>query len=172
MNLSPEVARARRASLTAAVFLMATSAIGPGFITQTATFTSTLGAAFAFGILASILIDFVVQVNIWRIVTLTRLRAADIANAAIPGTGYLLTVLIVIGGLFFNIGNIGGTGLGLNALAGLDPKWGGLLSALLAIGLFLSHRAGVAFDRLIVVAGLVMIALTVYVAMVSSPPLG
>jgi len=42
--------RSRRASLTAAIFLMATSAIGPGFITQTATFTTKLGAAFAFGI--------------------------------------------------------------------------------------------------------------------------
>ena len=164
--------RSRRASLTAAVFLMATSAIGPGFITQTATFTSTLGAAFAFGILASILIDFVVQLNIWRVVTLTRMRASDLANAALPGSGYLLTVLVVIGGLFFNIGNIGGTGLGLNALVGLDPKWGGLLSARFARGLFLSRRAGVAFDRLVIVAGVVMIALTVYVAFVSSPPVG
>lgn len=162
----------RRASLIAAVFLMATSAIGPGFITQTATFTSTLGAAFAFGILASILIDFVVQLNIWRVVTLTRMRASDLANAALPGSGYLLTVLVVIGGLFFNIGNIGGTGLGLNALVGLDPKWGGFLSALFALGLFLSRRAGVAFDRLVIVAGVVMIALTVYVAFVSSPPVG
>ncbi len=51
---------------------MATSAIGPGFITQTATFTVTLGAAFAFGILASIVIDFIVQQNIWRVVTLTK----------------------------------------------------------------------------------------------------
>ncbi len=33
----------RRSSLLAAIFLMATSAIGPGFITQTATFTATLG---------------------------------------------------------------------------------------------------------------------------------
>ena len=60
----------KRASLVGAIFLMATSAIGPGFITQTATFTTQLGAAFAFGILASIVIDFVVQLNIWRIVTL------------------------------------------------------------------------------------------------------
>jgi Mn2+/Fe2+ NRAMP family transporter len=124
-----------KASLTAAIFLMATSAIGPGFITQTATFTSTLGAAFAFAILTSILIDFVVQVNIWRIVTLTQMRASELANAAIPGAGYLLTALVVIGGLFFNIGNVGGTGLGLNALVGLDPKWGGALSTLLAIGI-------------------------------------
>jgi Mn2+/Fe2+ NRAMP family transporter len=165
-------ALSRRASLTAAVFLMATSAIGPGFITQTATFTSTLGAAFAFAILASILIDFVVQVNIWRTVTLTRMRASDLANAAIPGSGYLLAVLVIVGGLFFNIGNIGGTGLGLDALAGVDPKWGGLASALFAIALFLSRRAGAAFDRLVIVAGVVMIALTVYAAVVSQPPLG
>jgi Mn2+/Fe2+ NRAMP family transporter len=165
-------AASRRASLTAAVFLMATSAIGPGFITQTATFTSMLGAAFAFAILASVLIDFVVQLNIWRTVTLTRMRASDLANAAIPGSGYLLAVLVIVGGLFFNIGNIGGTGLGLDALAGLDPKWGGLASALFAIALFLSRRAGAAFDRLVVVAGVVMIALTVYAAVVSQPPLG
>jgi len=167
-----EFVKSRRASLTAAIFLMATSAIGPGFITQTATFTSALGAAFAFAIVVSILIDFVVQVNIWRIVTLTRMRASELANAAIPGAGYLLTALVVIGGLFFNIGNIGGTGLGLNALVGLDAKWGGAVSALLAIGIFLSRRAGIAFDRVIIIAGVVMIALTIYVAVISSPPIG
>lgn len=165
-------ARSRRASLTAAIFLMATSAIGPGFITQTATFTSKLGAAFAFAILASIIIDFVVQLNVWRIVTLTRMRASDVANAAIPGTGYVLAVLVIVGGLFFNIGNIGGSGLGLNAMLGIDPKLGGAISALIAIGIFLSKRAGVAIDRLIIVAGVMMILLTLYVAIVSGPPVG
>ncbi|SIP98399.1 Mn2+ and Fe2+ transporters of the NRAMP family [Rhizobium sp. RU33A] len=165
-------AKTRRGALIAAIFLMATSAIGPGFITQTATFTTKLGSAFAFAILASILIDFVVQLNIWRIVTLTKMRASDIANAAIPGTGYVLAILVIVGGLFFNIGNIGGAGLGLNALLGLDPKLGGSISALIAIGIFLSHRAGVAIDRVIVVAGLLMIVLTVYVAIVSQPPVG
>ncbi|MDI6838983.1 MAG: hypothetical protein QMD99_25160, partial [Rhizobiaceae bacterium] len=148
---------------------MATSAIGPGFITQTATFTSKLGAAFAFAILASIVIDFVVQLNVWRIVTLTRMRASEIANAAIPGTGYALAVLVIVGGLFFNIGNIGGSGLGLNAMLGIDPKLGGAISALIAIGIFLSKRAGVAIDRLIIVAGVMMIVLTLYVAIVSGP---
>ncbi|MGX9570198.1 NRAMP family divalent metal transporter [Pseudomonas viciae] len=164
--------KTRRASLIAAIFMMATSAIGPGFITQTATFTAKMGAAFAFGILASILIDFVVQLNVWRIVTLTRMRAADVANNAIPGSGYLLAVLVIFGGLVFNVGNIAGAGLGLNALMGLDAKWGGGLSALLAIGIFLSHRAGLAVDRLIVVLGLVMIGLTLFVAFASNPPLG
>lgn len=170
--LSTNPLKYRRASLTAAIFLMATSAIGPGFITQTATFTAKLGAAFAFAILASILIDFVVQLNIWRIVTLTRMRASDIANAAIPGSGYALAVLVITGGLFFNIGNIGGTGLGLDAMLGLDPKWGGAISALIAIAIFLSKRAGIAVDRLIVAAGLMMIALTIFVAYVSGPPVG
>lgn len=167
-----DFARSRRSSLLAAIFLMATSAIGPGFITQTATFTATMGAAFAFGILASILIDFVVQLNVWRIVTLTRMRASDIANAAIPGSGYLLAVLVIFGGLVFNIGNIAGSGLGLNALMGLDAKWGGALSALVAIGIFLSHRAGIAVDRIMVVLGVMMIALTLFVAFASNPPLG
>lgn len=164
--------KARRGALMAAIFLMATSAIGPGFITQTATFTATLGAAFAFAILASILIDFVVQLNIWRIITITRMRASDIANAAIPGSGYLLAILVIVGGLFFNIGNIGGAGLGLNAMMGLDPKIGGALSAILAIGIFLSKRAGMAVDRFIIFAGILMIVLTVYVAFVSQPPVG
>ncbi|CDG96948.1 putative Membrane protein, precursor [Xenorhabdus bovienii str. puntauvense] len=162
----------RRSSLMAAVFLMATSAIGPGFITQTATFIATMGAAFAFGILASILIDFVVQQNIWRIVTLTKMQSADIANAAIPGSGYLLAALVMFGGLVFNVGNIAGAGLGLNALIGLEPKWGGLLSALMAIYIFTSRKAGVAIDRIIVVLGVVMIGLTLFVAIVSNPPVG
>ncbi|MCP9268651.1 divalent metal cation transporter [Xenorhabdus sp. XENO-1] len=162
----------RQSSLMAAVFLMATSAIGPGFITQTATFTATMGAAFAFGILASILIDFVVQQNIWRIVTLTKMQSADIANAAIPGSGYLLAALVMFGGLVFNVGNIAGAGLGLNALIGLEPKWGGFLSALMAIYIFTSRKAGVAIDRIIVVLGVVMIGLTLFVAIASNPPVG
>lgn len=131
-----EYVKSRRSSLISAIFLMATSAIGPGFITQTATFTVTLGAAFAFGILASIVIDFIVQQNIWRVVTLTKMHSSEIANATIPGSGYLLAILVIFGGLIFNIGNIAGAGLGLNALVGLDPKWGGLISALLAIYIF------------------------------------
>ena len=145
--------------LMGAAFIMATSAIGPGFITQTATFTATMGAAFAFGILASVLIDFVVQLNVWRMVSLTGMRASDLANAAIPGSGYVLAVLVIFGGLVFNVGNIAGAALGLNAMMGLDIKWGGLLSAVIAIGLFLSKRAGRAVDRLIVVLGIVMIGM-------------
>lgn len=165
-------AKSRRSSLLGALFLMATSAIGPGFITQTATFTAQLGAAFAFGILASVLIDLAVQLNIWRMVTVTGKRASVIANEALPGSGYVLAVLIVLGGLVFNIGNIAGAGLGLNTLFGLDPKIGGIISAAIGIAIFLVKRAGVVVDRVVIIAGLVMIALTVIVAIISQPPVG
>jgi Mn2+/Fe2+ NRAMP family transporter len=162
----------RRKGYIAAIMIMAMSAVGPGFITQTATFTAKMGAAFAFAILASIIIDFVIQANIWRMVTITRMRAADIANAAIPGSGYLLAVLIVIGGLFFNIGNIAGAGLGLNALVDMDPKIGGTAAALVAIAIFLSKRAGIAMDRVVLVAGAIKLALVLYACVVAAPPVG
>ena len=159
-----DFAKTRRSSIIAAIFLMATSAIGPGFITQTATFTVQLGAAFAFGILASIVIDFVVQLNIWRMIALSRMNASALANKALPGSGYVLAVLVIFGGLVFNVGNIAGTGLGLNAMLDLDPKIGGAISAVLSLVIFASKRAGAAVDRLIVWLGLLMIALTCYVA--------
>ncbi|MFI5931023.1 NRAMP family divalent metal transporter [Actinoplanes sp. NPDC051494] len=162
----------RRTALIGAIFLMATSAIGPGFITQTTTFTAKLGAAFAFGILMSILVDFVVQMNIWRIISISGKRAHEIANAVVPGAGYLLAALVIVGGLVFNIGNVAGSGLGLDAALGLPPKTGGLISAVLAVSIFVIKRAGLAMDRLLIVLGLLMIALTLYVAIVSGPPVG
>ncbi|MEV4702517.1 NRAMP family divalent metal transporter [Actinoplanes sp. NPDC049316] len=165
-------AKTRRTALIGAIFLMATSAIGPGFITQTTTFTAKLGAAFAFGILMSVLVDFVVQMNIWRIVSISGRRAHEIANAVVPGAGHLLAVLVILGGLVFNIGNVAGSGLGLNAALGLDPKLGGAISALIAVVIFAVKRAGMAMDRLLIVLGLVMIVLTVHVAIVSGPPVG
>lgn len=165
-------ARSRRGPILGAIFLMATSAIGPGFITQTATFTATLGAAFAFAILVSVLIDFAVQMNIWRMITVSGKRAGDLANDAVPYSGHVLAVLIVIGGLAFNIGNIAGGGLGLNALLGIDPKIGGLLTGLLAIGIFLFKKAGRAVDLTVMVLGLGMILMTVVVAIASAPPVG
>ncbi|MFD1797833.1 NRAMP family divalent metal transporter [Paracoccus aurantiacus] len=169
---SPTANAGARGGFLAAIFLMATSAVGPGFITQTATFTATLGSAFAFAILASIVIDFVVQLNIWRITALTRSNASATANAAIPGAGYLLAVLVIVGGLAFNVGNIAGAGLGLNAMFGLDPKIGGAASGLLAIAIFLSRRAGLLLDRAIIGLGLLMIGMVVIVALSSNPPVG
>ncbi|KII00296.1 membrane protein [Streptomonospora alba] len=180
MSETPEAVRApgrtRRvllsSSLLGAMFLMATSAIGPGFITQTTEFTAQLGAAFAFAILVSVLIDIAVQLNIWRVIGVAETRAQDLANKVLPGAGYLLAALIVFGGIVFNVGNIAGTALGLDALAGVDMKLGGALSAAVAVALFLLRGAGVALDRILVVLGVLMIGLTLYVAFVSRPPVG
>lgn len=158
--------------MAGAIFLMATSAIGPGFITQTTAFTAQLGAAFAFAIVASILIDVALQSNVWRVIGVSGLRAPELGNRVLPGAGHALAALVVLGGLVFNVGNVAGAGLGLEALLGLPPLAGGLASAALAIGLFASRRAGPAMDRLVVLLGLVMIALTAWVAWTSGPPLG
>ena len=166
----------RHAAITTATvgaaFLMATSAIGPGFLTQTAVFTAQLGASFGFAILISILFDLGAQLNIWRVVALAERRAQDVANDVLPGLGHLLAALVALGGLAFNIGNIAGTGLGLNALAGIDVKVGAAVSAAIAIGLFLAREAGRAMDRFAQALGFVMIALTVYVVISARPPLG
>jgi Mn2+/Fe2+ NRAMP family transporter len=154
------------------MFLMATSAIGPGFITQTTVFTAELGAAFAFAIVVSVLVDIAVQLNVWRVIGVSGLRAQDLANRVIPGAGYALAALVVFGGLVFNIGNIGGTGLGANAMLGMDAKTGGTISALIAIAIFVSKKAGVAMDRIVVVLGLVMIGMVTFVAITSDPPVG
>jgi Mn2+/Fe2+ NRAMP family transporter len=162
----------RDGRLFGAMFLMATSAIGPGFITQTTQFTAQLGAAFAFAIVVSVLVDVALQLNVWRVIGVSGLRAQELGNRVLPGVGHVLACCVVLGGFVFNVGNVAGAGLGLDALLGLDPKWGGALSALIAIGVFLSRSAGVAMDRIVVVLGSIMIAMTAYVAFVSRPPLG
>ena len=161
-----------RSALMGAVFLMATSAIGPGFITQTATFTVKLGAAFACAIVLSVVVDIAVQLNVWRVIGVSGLRAHELGNKVLPGIGYLLAGLVVLGGVVFNIGNIAGSGLGTNAMMGLDPRIGGALSALLAIGIFLSKKAGLALDRVVVGLGLLMILATATIAFTSGPPVG
>lgn len=158
--------------LAGAAFLMATSAIGPGFLTQTATFTEQLGASFGFAILLSVLFDLGAQLNIWRVLVVSGRRAQDVANLVVPGLGHLLAVLVVLGGLAFNVGNVAGAGLGLNVIFGLDVRAGAVLSAALAIGLFLFKEAGRAMDRFAVALGFVMIALALYVAIASAPPVG
>jgi Mn2+/Fe2+ NRAMP family transporter len=151
---------------------MATSAIGPGFLTQTTVFTQQLAASFGFAILASIVLDIGAQLNIWRIIVVAEKRGQEIANLVVPGLGYLIAGLIVFGGLAFNIGNVAGAGLGLNALAGLSAETGAVLSALIAIGLFLVREAGKAMDRFSLIMGVLMMGLTLYVVLTSSPPVG
>ena len=158
--------------LLGAAFLMATSAIGPGFITQTTKFTEALKASFGFVILISVLMDIGAQLNIWRIVSVSKLYAQDVANKVLPGSGYVLSVLIILGGIAFNIGNIAGAGLGLQVLTGCTVQTGAIFSCAIAILIFIFKEAGKAIDIFAKLLGFIMIALTLYVAFQSHPPLG
>ena len=160
----------RSGALLGAAFLMATSAIGPGFLTTTTVFTHTLLASCGFAILLSVILDIGAQLNVWRILAVTEKRAQDLANELFPGLGYFLSALIMIGGIAFNVGNIAGTGLGLNVLFGMDVITGAWISATIAITIFLVKEFSVVMDWFAKVLGFIMIGLTLYVAVVADPP--
>ncbi|HTH55375.1 MAG TPA: NRAMP family divalent metal transporter [Cyclobacteriaceae bacterium] len=157
--------------LVGAAFLMATSAIGPGFITQTTKFTEQLKASFGFVILISVLLDIGAQLNIWRLVSVSKMYAQDLANKVVPGAGHFLTALIFIGGIAFNIGNIAGAGLGLQVLTGCTVETGAIISCVVAAIIFSVKEAGTAMDMFAKALGFVMIGLTLYVAFKSNPPI-
>jgi len=169
-----------------AAFLMATSAVGPGFLTQTTKFTNDLAkegggnfdlqvklaASFGFVILISVILDIFAQINIWRVLTVSGKRGQDVANETVPGSGFLLAALIAFGGLVFNIGNIAGCGLGFNVLFGLPVYYGAVISAVVAILVFSFKEAGKAMDLFVKILGVVMLGLIFYVVFTSQPPLG
>lgn len=171
--------------IVGAAFLMATSAVGPGFLTQTTKFTSDLAkeglgnldlqiklaASFGFVILASVILDIFAQLNIWRVLTVSGKRAQDLANETILGSGYALAGLVAFGGLVFNIGNIAGAALGLNVLFGLKGEIGAVVSAIVGIIVFSFKEFGKAMDFFVKILGLVMLILIVSVVVASPPPL-
>jgi Mn2+/Fe2+ NRAMP family transporter len=170
LNKTTMTAKERLSALLGAAFLMATSAVGPGFLTQTAVFTEQLLASFAFVILASIVLDIGAQVNIWRIIAVAEKRGQDIANQVLPGLGYVVAFFVVLGGLAFNIGNVAGGGLGANALLGVDPVLGAVFTGIICVLIFLSRQANMAMDKVVRYLGALMILLTAYVMFVSQPP--
>jgi len=162
----------RNPAILGAAFLMATSAIGPGFLNNTSLFTKELLTSFGFVILVSILLDIGAQLNIWRIITVSETRAQDLSNKLLPGLGYVLAFFVAFGGLAFNVGNIAGCGLGFEVLTGLDPEWGAVISGIIALVIFWTKEAGKAIDIFVKILGIAMIGLTVYTMFASQPPLG
>ena len=157
-------------AFTGAVFLMATSAIGPGFITQTSVFTSELLASMGYVILCSVIIDIIAQLNIWQILAGHRKKASELANEVIPGSGHILTLMICFGGLAFNIGNIAGAGMGMSILLPVSLKTGSIISAVIAMGIFASANAQKAMDVFVKILGMVMLAMTLLVVCFTAPP--
>ena len=159
-------------ALLGAAFLMATSAIGPGFLTQTATFTGQHMESFGFVILASILLAAIAQMNIWRVLCTTGLRGQDVANKVLPGLGFVVAFMVALGGLVFNIGNVGGGALGFNTLLGIPTEIGYILAGALAIIVFLLKDAKAMMDKLTKALGGIMIVVILIVIFVVKPPVG
>lgn len=159
-------------ALLGAAFLMATSAIGPGFLTQTATFTGQHGSSFGFVILVSIIMSAIAQINIWRVLCVSGLRGQDVANKLLPGLGYFVSFMIVLGGLVFNIGNVGGGALGFNTLLGIPTEVGYVLAGALAILVFVVKNAKAAMDTAAKIMGGIMIVVILVVIFVVQPPVG
>lgn len=159
-------------ALIGAAFIMATSAIGPGFLTQTAQFTERFAASFAFVVLVSIIFNIGAQINVWRIIGVSGMRGQDIANKVVPGLGYFIAILVAIGGLAFNIGNVGGAALGLNVIFGLNVQYATIICGIVASVIFLSKEAGAVVDKLTQILGVLMIVIVTYVAIKTQPPAG
>ena len=171
--MSNETTQKRSLSVSlGAAFLMATSAIGPGFLTQTSQFTAKYLSSFAFVIVCVIIMDMIAQSNVWSIVGVSGLRGQEIANKVLPGLGYLLVVLVVLGGLAFNIGNVGGVSLGFNAMIGIPEKAGVIIGGVLAICIFLSKKANDIVGRVAQILGGIIIVVMLVVAFMAKPPVG
>ncbi|WP_094606534.1 hypothetical protein SPSIL_057120 [Sporomusa silvacetica DSM 10669] len=161
-----------KGSYLGAIFLMAITAIGPGFLMQTTVFTQKTGASFGFVILASLVIDILVQINVWRIIVASGMRGQEIGNTVLPGLGYFISILIVMGGLCFNIGNIAGASLGLNVLFGTPIEAGAISSGIIALSIFCFKQIGKIMDSFVSSFGIVRILLAVFVAIAAMPPVG
>ncbi|SDF16146.1 NRAMP family divalent metal transporter [Sporomusa acidovorans] len=161
-----------KGSYLGAIFLMAITAIGPGFLMQTTVFTQKTGASFGFVILASVVIDILVQINVWRIIVASGMRGQEIGNTVLPGLGYFISILIVMGGLCFNIGNVAGASLGLNVLFGTSIQTGAIISGIIALSIFCFKQIGKIMDSFVSSFGIVRILLAVFVAVAAMPPVG
>ena len=144
-------------ALIGAAFLMATSAIGPGFLTQTGKFTDSLHGSFGFVILISIILAAIVQLNVWRVLCVSGMRGQDVANKVLPGLGYVV---------------VGGGALGFNTLLGIPTTAGYFLAGAIAVLVFLFKNALKAMDTLTKVLGGLMIAVIFVVILIVRPPVG
>ncbi|APX08386.1 hypothetical protein BWP24_19530 [Vibrio campbellii] len=162
----------QKKAILSVAFLMATTSVGPGFLTQTAVFTNIYKIDMAFPVFASMFITFGIVMNLWRIVGVSGMRIQDIANRVAPGMGYVVGILLALGAVAFNFGNVSGSALGINVLTGVDTIWGALFTGVVGCLLFVVHNASKRMDQMARYLGLFMIILIAYVAMTSLPPMG
>ena len=122
-------------------------------------------------ILLSVLLSIVAQLNIWRVLCVSGLRGQEVGNRLLPGLGYFISFLIVLGGLVFNIGNVGGGALGIQTTLGIPVQISYFLAGGLAVLVFLSKDAKGIMDKLVKVLGGLMILVILLVIFMVKPPL-
>lgn len=140
---------------------MATSAVGPGFLTQTTVFTEKLLYNLGFVIVLSIVIDIVAQVTIWKTLTFANTSIQKLANTLVRGLGPAIIIFIAFGGLVFNVGNLAGTGMGMNAMFDIPQFTGTLISAIIVGVLFYRDNFLPKVDFFMKIMAVAMIALLV-----------
>lgn len=145
-----------------ASFIMATAAVGPGFITQTAAFTIRLGVGMFAVVLISILIDILIQLNIWKTLIYNNLRFSEFAKSVFGKGGTLMVGSLVLGGLLFNIGNIAGLVMGWQWATGWSAFSGIVFSLGLVTVIFLVRSANRLVDVFAQVVGVCMLGLLLY----------
>ena len=159
-TLNQQAAKPSRSVLFGAAFLMATSAIGPGFLTQTSKSTAQFGTALSLVIVLAIIMDITAQMNIWSVVSVSGMRAQDVANKLLPGLGVVIAILVAIGGL------------GFNAMFGLNEKIGAVVAGCLGIIIFVNKNAKTIMDKVATVLAAVILLTVATVAVISKPPVG
>ena len=114
------------------------------------------GTALSLVIVLAIIMDITAQMNIWSVVSVSGMRAQDVANKLLPGLGVVIAILVAIGGLAFNVGNVGGVALGFNAMFGLNEKIGAVIAGCLGIIIFVNKNAKTIMDKVATVLAAVI----------------
>ncbi len=159
----------RRAAIGAA-FLLAAAAAGPSLMIQLPRFGAQIGLPFLYAILFVTLADIAAKANIWAIVGASGLTGAEIADRVKKGLGAVLSAIVAFGGLAFNVGNIGGTALGLNALFGLPERIGALIGAAAGVLVLCLRGAKRAVDLLSVLLSGIIVGSMLAIAIRSHAP--
>ena len=105
--------------ILSAIFLMASASIGPLFLLSTAEDTFQFKENLAFIIIMTAIIELGIQMNVWRILTTVNQPANIVIEKIIPKSLPFTSVLILLGGVAFNILNIAGLGIGMSLLFNL-----------------------------------------------------
>lgn len=154
----------RGSAIWSASILMATSAIGPGFLTQTTVFTRNLLYDFGFIVFISVVIDVLAQTSIWRAIGISGRNIQTLGNSLVSGLGSVISILVIIGGMVFNIGNIAGTGLGLETIFGLKPLIGAILSVITVLFVFFIEDSQKVLDVFVKILAIVMLFFMILLA--------